>query len=351
MANYFSSFWSGSRGGWASRFAGFGGRGGRGGCGCTKRCRCPAGAPCRCQTTCTCASRAPDPFNRSPPGLPGGFADNWLDAGESAELGRRSVGAARYSRPYSRPYSRAGYGRRYYGGGYRHRPRYGSGQGYSASRSGYGRGSGARFGAPSLQRRQVWNSYLSGRYGWNRFAGRIGNVFGCPGCRPGSRQFSNALSRWQSRLGLRPTGVLTPGLWRWLRRRIARPGLPPGAGYVAPQPLPPPPPPQQQPMGSPAVDAAPPAEPAPEPDAPPPDAAPADAAPPDAPADPPPEDAAAPADAEPAADSEFNAGFRRRRYAPGMHRYQGFGYQTQGQHSQGYQPRGYRRPRPWQPNY
>lgn len=349
MANYFSSFWSGMGGGWGSRmFRIGGGPGGPGGnCGCTKRCSCPPGGPCRCRTTCSCTSRAAGPK----------FGP-WFDPGESDEYGRRrSYGGGRYARPstsYRRPYSRS-YSRPYSRSNSRSYPRYGGGYSGYRSGSGYGQrsyggygggyrgygGYGGFRGYSYGSQRQGWNNFYANRFGWNRWSGRIGNFFGCPGCSPGSSQFSNALARWQQQNGLRPSGVLTPRLWNWLRPRIGPSWMQPGAGAPTPPPMPPEPPaaPPPPPPPAPVADAAPPAPP-PEPEPAPPPDAPA----PDAPAEPAADGAA------PAADSEYGRGFRGRR--PQSY---GYGQYAQGQYGQGQygqRPRHwYRRPSPYQPNY
>jgi hypothetical protein len=281
MSNYISSFWRSMSGGWSSRGAGFrtAGPASAAGCSCKSDCRCAAGAPCRCRKSCSCQSPGE--------GAPGNWLESAETSGESQEYGRRggarSYGGRAWRRPsYRQPYRLPN---RQPQGSYRGGSRYGQQQSpqYGGSQS------FRSYWAP----RQQWNNAYANRFGWNRFTGGIGRMIGCPGCSPGSFRFSNSLSRWQSRLGLRPTGVLTPGLWNWMRPRLPPPFPVIGAG-ATPGPYPP--------MAPPPPDAT---EPEPSPDAPA-----ADAPAPDAPADAPPED-------PPAADGaaeEYGAGFRRRRH-------------------------------------
>lgn len=326
MSNYLSSFWRSMSSGWSSR----GGTFRIGDCGCRTACSCQAGSPCRCRKSCGCSSSGAKP--------------SWLESAETqegelqGEFGRhrgfasrapvRSYAPRSYAaraaasraypaRPYAaRSWQRPGVTR--YGvrpgfdsaAPYRYaQPRPGFGQPRIAGHSPTSYFSRARsfLGNHQAQRnywtpRQQWNNTFGNRYGSNRFSGGIGRMIGCPGCAPGSRQFSNSLAHWQSRLGLRPTGMMTPGLWNWMRRRLP----PPGAG-ATPGPYDSLPPPMDAAPPPPAPEPQPPVEPAAEPAT--------DAN--DAPADAPPEAAAAPdapADGDAAAAEEYGVGFRGRRH-------------------------------------
>jgi hypothetical protein len=291
MTHYISSFWGGSRGGWGSRMFRIGAGQPAAGCSCGRQCTCPAGAPCRCSGGCSCAGAAP---RRS---------SLWIESGEADEYRRRA--APRFARrpPPLRRYAARRYApaRRYFIPGLaaqRPRPGYAPAPGYRPGIQFPGYGTGGTRQWP----RQRWNAILSNRHGWSRFADRISGFFGCPGCTPGSRRFTNALARWQHRHGLRPSGVLTPGLWRWLQPRIGSPWWqPPGAGTAGGPQMTAPPAPQAGPpdMTPPPEDPAA-ASPEPAPDAPP-------AA--DGPDTPPDADAMSPAPG----DSEYGVGFRRRR--------------------------------------
>lgn len=302
MNHYISSFWSGARSGWGSRVFRIGGGPSGGGCRCTRQCTCVSGGPCRCSSGCSCSGASP---RRS---------SLWIESGEADEFRRRPV--PRFAR---RPTPMR-----------RHAPvrQYAQTRRYAPSRRYYSAGQARYYRPPghaprwnTQQRwwpRQRWNAILSNRHGWNRFSGRIGSFFGCPGCTPGSQRFSSALASWQYRHGLRPSGVLTPGLWRWLRPRIGQPRWQqPGAGAAdapAPMPAPPMPPPPAAPQAEPPEGA----QPSPDPAAAAPEPAPDAGPPPDATPDAPPDADGTP----PAGDSEYGWGFRRRRQVPAQRQWQ-----------------------------
>lgn len=199
-------------------------------CTCTSRCGCAAPGGCRCQRQCRCTTGA---SHGAPP--------MWHDVGPDPELaqefarGRRRYALSRGSRAW--PGGRTRVAR------WMPAPRY-------APR----RAPGASARAPlarvplhrrahmaRLLRRMRWNRYYARRAGWGHALSRLASVIGCPRCTPGSMPFTAALLRWQRLRGLPPTGVLTPAMWRLLRRLLDADGagMPSGSagGTAATGPL------------------------------------------------------------------------------------------------------------------
>jgi hypothetical protein len=265
MVNSYSSFWQTNSGAHTQATA----QSARRQCRCARQCMCPPGLPCRCSSGCVCRPASMVPSIS--------LGDIWTEAGENEFRGRSPY------RPYGNPSTLS------------------SRQIWLRNRA-VGLLGRRRFLQRQWSRRQRLNRYFAGRFGWGRHMPQLAAMIGCPTCAPGSQRFMFALSRWQRRSGLRPTGVLTPSLWWRLRQSFTSPStMPYGMGSVQPNTL----------AGGPG----------PEPHA----AGPVPMEPPATPDDaamPLPSDEPPPPDQGPAADGELGIGFRGRRFREGLPGYE-----------------------------
>ncbi len=172
-------------------------------CTCSSRCSC-ANDGCRCRRTCSCGHSYTPPTAFRAASDP---AAMWSDVGDDRELNELDLEVRRRA---ARHAAVAAY-RRSRGSAF----------------SNPWRASNALRARLARQRQRQWlsrlrwNRHYASRLGWGRSLPHILRTIRCPRCPIGSPGFIGALARWQARIGLAPTGVLTPETWRAMQSQSA----------------------------------------------------------------------------------------------------------------------------------